>query len=481
MKTTRILLGALMIVLAAASASGEKTVQYFALFMQGAKSGHVIIMRDAARDKVTTTVDVLMVIRRGEIPLTVRQTETSIETADGKPLGFRAGKDMGILTTSIRGTVSDGKVVVDGADGVKQTLDWPAGALLAEGVRLLTKGKGLKEGTTYSFQQFSPEYLRAVKVSVTVGPVKQVDLLGRVAQLTEMKTKTSAPSGTIESVRYVDDNGEDQKIIQQALGIKIVYVACDKAFALSENSAVDVFKKLLIASPGPLKGLAKVKAVTYDLTPAAGKKLSVPTTDNQSVRPGAKGAVVVTVRPVAAPAGAKFPYKGADKTALAALKSTRCLQCTDPKIVALARAAVGDTKDAAEAARRIEKFVRKHVKEKNLSVGYASASEVAVSGEGDCTEHAVLLAAMCRSIGIPAQVVTGIAYVDTFAGRKGVFGPHAWARALIGGKWIGLDAALSGYDAGHIALAAGDGDPTEFFGLVNTLGYFTIAKVRVEK
>ena len=40
------------------------------------------------------------------------------------------------------------------------------------------------------------------------------------------------------------------------------------------------------------------------------------------------------------------------------------------------------TKDAATAARRIEKFVRKYINKKNLSVGYASALEVARSRRG---------------------------------------------------------------------------------------------------
>jgi hypothetical protein len=51
-------------------------------------------------------------------------------------------------------------------------------------------------------------------------------------------------------------------------------------------------------------------------------------------------------------------------------------------------------------------------------------------------------------------------------------------QVFIGGKWIGLDAALGAFDAGHIALAAGDGDPDNFFNLVNTLGNFKITQAQ---
>ena len=110
---------------------------------------------------------------------------------------------------------------------------------------------------------------------------------------------------------------------------------------------------------------------------------------------------------------------------------------------------------------------------------------MANSRQGDCTEFAVLTAAMCRAVGIPAQVVAGVAYVDDFAGLRG-FGGHAWTQVYIGGKWIGLDAAFKGtgrggYDAGHIALATGNGEPGDFLNLATTLGRFKIEKVTVNK
>jgi transglutaminase-like putative cysteine protease len=154
------------------------------------------------------------------------------------------------------------------------------------------------------------------------------------------------------------------------------------------------------------------------------------------------------------------------------------LQSDADEVVALARKAVAGAKDAAGAARQIQDFVGKYVNRKDLSVGYATALEVAKSRQGDCSEHAVLAAAMCRAAGLPAQVVVGVAYVENFGGHKDVFGPHAWFRVLIDGVWVDYDAALGSYDAGHIALFAGDGDPSDFFGVVNTLGNFRIAEAK---
>jgi transglutaminase-like putative cysteine protease len=214
--------------------------------------------------------------------------------------------------------------------------------------------------------------------------------------------------------------------------------------------------------------------------------LKIPSGDNQRVQRDSNGKLILTVEPVVAPKGVSFPYKGNDPRALEALKPSRYVESDQKVIIDLAKRAVGRTSDAAEAVRRIERFVADYVSDKSLSVGYASAAEVAASRQGDCSEHAVLTAGLCRAVGIPAEVVTGLAYVEEWRTVQNGFGGHAWTQAYIGGKWVGLDAAfrgagLGGYDAGHIALAAGSGNPEDFLNLLNTMGQFKIDRVEVNK
>ena len=94
-------------------------------------------------------------------------------------------------------------------------------------------------------------------------------------------------------------------------------------------------------------------------------------------------------------------------------------------------------------------------------LGYASAREALRTRAGDCTEFAVLLAASARSRGIPARVVSGLVYTDRFSGKKEVFSPHTWVQAWTGKRWTSYDAGLGEFDATHIALAVGTGDPRE--------------------
>jgi hypothetical protein len=419
-------------------------------------------------------------------------TETSVETPDGKPLAFESVQDLGMMMMKVSGTVNkegtaEVTVALMGAEQ-KSTFEWTSGALMAEGLRLMQIKKGLKEGSEYTVKVFSPGMMQAVEARVRVGAKRNVDLLGRIVALTEVVTTLTVPgAGEIVSTSYVDEELRAQKTVMPVAGMQVEMVACAKEFALGENDVLEVFRKMFLSSPAQLDNLRSVDSITYQLRPTreAGS-LTIPSNDNQSVRVGKNGKVTVTVRPVAAPAGARFPYKGRDKRILEAMRPTRFLQSGRKEIIELAREAVGSTKDAGEAVKRIEAFVARYIEDKSLSVGYASAAEVASSRQGDCSEFSVLMTAMCRAAGIPARMVVGIAYVKEYAGFEAGFGGHAWVQAYVGGKWVGFDstfksAGRGGYGAGHIALAVGDGDPEDFFNLLNTMGQFEIEKVMVRK
>lgn len=463
--------------------------EYFAVFMEGKKIGHAIQSRVTADGKVTTTEKVSMQVSRADVAVIMNMMETSIETTDGKPLGFEVVQDFGLMTMNVSGTVNEQGIVnmtVTSMGGEqKSTFEWPSGAVMAEGLRLLQQKRGLKEGLEYSAKLFSPGSMQAIEAEIHIGPKRKVDLLGRVVALTEVGTTLKVPgAGEIVSTSYVDGDLCVQKSIAPMMGMQIEMIACAEEFALGENDVLELVDKMFLASPEPLDNIESAKSVIYHLSPTSqAATLTIPSSDNQSVERLREGGVIVTVRPVAAPAGARFPYKGGDSNILEAMKPTRFVQSDRREIIELAEHAVGGTKDAAEAVKRIEAFVSEYIENRSLSVGYASAAEVAASRVGDCSEFAVLMASMCRGVGIPARIVSGLVYVEAFAGRENMFGGHAWVEAYVGDRWIGLDAtrAPKGFSPGHIALAIGNGEPADFFGIISTLGYFNIEKVIIKE
>jgi hypothetical protein len=465
-------------------------VEYYAVFVDGTKVGHAIHSRVVAGERVTTTETVNMTLNRMGKTVLLKTKETCVETVKGEPLSFASEQDMGMVTMKTEGIVGKDGTVRTRTTGVgavqESTMVWPKDAVMAEGLRLIELEKKLNEGTSYDVSVFSPGIMAAVYSRVKVGAKQDVDLLGRIVSLTKVETVMSMPgTGEIASTGYVDGQLRALKSIMPIAGMNVEMLACEKEFAMSNNQPAEIIDKMFLASPQPLEDVGSAKSITYYLKPTAQTtNLTIPSSDNQQVQKLEDGTVIVKVEPVSMPAGGTLPYKGTDANITEMMKPGRFVQSDDANIIALAKQAVGDAKDSAEAAKRIEEFVAKYVKNISFSVGYASAAEVAVSRRGDCTEFAVLCAAMCRAAGIPAKVTVGVAYVNDFEGKTG-FGGHAWTEAYIGDKWVGLDSAfkaggLGKFDAGHIALASGNGEPVNFFNMATTLGKFRIEKVTVK-
>ncbi|HEY9685794.1 MAG TPA: tetratricopeptide repeat protein [Coleofasciculaceae cyanobacterium] len=141
------------------------------------------------------------------------------------------------------------------------------------------------------------------------------------------------------------------------------------------------------------------------------------------------------------------------------LQATPYMQVTDATIERTAEEIIGTEKRAYFAARMLQQWVYKNIDQKDLSLGFASAKETMQRRQGDCTEHAVLLAALARSLGIPSRVAVGLIYLPQGNEALGRFVYHMWTEVYIGnmehGEWVPLDAtnpeALP--DATHIKVA----------------------------
>lgn len=181
----------------------------------------------------------------------------------------------------------------------------------------------------------------------------------------------------------------------------------------------------------------------------------VPASAQQEVAPQEPGQWMVTVR--AAPPKLEVKASLSDEERRDCLAASLLIDKDDEKVqaaAARATASLSSPTDAqrAEAMRRLAYQV---IRRKDLGSVFASASDAIASRAGDCTEHAVLLAAMLRAGGIPARVACGLVSADLFAGRRDVLGWHMWTQAWIDGRWMDLDATLPdrAFHPGHLLCA----------------------------
>jgi transglutaminase-like putative cysteine protease len=131
----------------------------------------------------------------------------------------------------------------------------------------------------------------------------------------------------------------------------------------------------------------------------------------------------------------------------------------DEEIVRTAKTIVGETVEPEEKCRLLERWVKSNMKIVNFSTAFAGASEVMKSRSGDCTEHAVLLAALMRAAGVPSRTAIGLIYSE----NQNRFGYHMWTEAYFGAQWRPYDATLGlgRIGAGHIKLADSALDGTD--------------------
>ena len=132
-------------------------------------------------------------------------------------------------------------------------------------------------------------------------------------------------------------------------------------------------------------------------------------------------------------------------------ENTPLLTITDQEIVKMADEALASDNPVETVKRSVFGIVKK----KTAGFPIMRARDILKLKEGDCTEHAVLTAAVLRAMKIPVCGSAGLVYAPVFAKQKDVFVFHMWCEAYYGGKWIIVDSALPSNDEPnqYIALA----------------------------
>ena len=133
------------------------------------------------------------------------------------------------------------------------------------------------------------------------------------------------------------------------------------------------------------------------------------------------------------------------------LKPSPLVQSDHRQIKAAAEKIVSTGDSPPDKMRKIVDWVYQNIKKKPV-LSVPNALEVLKNRIGDCNEHAVLTAALLRASGVPAQIETGLVYLN------GRFYYHAWNLAYVG-QWVTADAVFNQIpaDVTHIRLVRGEG------------------------
>lgn len=157
--------------------------------------------------------------------------------------------------------------------------------------------------------------------------------------------------------------------------------------------------------------------------------------DAQQRRLGPGRYLLRRAQPPTAAEAAQAPVRGPAPAADAPyLAASPLVQFHDPVFAGLERRlSVPPGASRWDIAQRVTRFVFEWIRDKNYSVGFASAQEVARNPQGACAQHGMLAVALLRRLGVPARAATG------WIGLGETEAVHFWVEARIGGRWIPLD------------------------------------------
>lgn len=331
------------------------------------------------------------------------------------------------------------------------------------------------------FSLFSPELLstprfRAVAEAREETPVRT----GAPVPCTRWRVDTPVSPG-LTSLEWRDDRGVLRQIEYPAMQLRAT--ACPTEEARAIVGGAELMMATLLATTFEFESQALYHAidylVRYPVTHSPLRDVQTPSTRHEPLEPGRERVSVRRLVPgwngaTTEPGSPTAPAAPTAQELDRALRSTPLLQVDAPELRQAAQEAAGHLNDPWEKANALCALVHREIDQKDLTVAFGSALQTWKTRQGDCTEHAVLLAALCRAQGIPSRLAAGLVGL----GRH--LGYHLWTEVYVGKRWVGLDGALgrAPTDARYLALAVSDlaEDSTGplLYGIFDVLGTISV-------
>jgi hypothetical protein len=432
--------------------------RWYTLEMGGKRAGYMHAQQSTADGHITTSTKIVVQLGRGDAAVGISMEGTFVETADGKPVSMESVQRLGKAPVTTRYTFTPKALEIESDQAgqvTKATKPLPEGTWLTPAAAGEYVKQRLEAGASEIVVRTIDPMSGPNPATITRKAIgrERVEAMGKSVEGYRCVSISSEAPG-VESVEFLDEHGIPVRSNASMGVISVTIVASTKERALAKSEGPEMMVRTFVKPNRAIENPRELRKARYALTLPDKEIPNLPSSGAQHAEV-TDGKAVVTID-----ADARHDAPADDLKDAAFRTPSPFLNSEDVLVKELTtKALAGAGARPFEQAEAIRRFVRDHIQQKDLGVGFASASEVARSGRGDCTEHATLLAAMLRAAGIPSRVASGLVYADQFAGEREIFGYHMWAQGLIEvdghHSWLDFDAALGDrrFDATHIALA----------------------------
>jgi Transglutaminase-like superfamily len=435
-----------------------------AIYLAGSKVGYMRIRvipvkepgKDGERKLRNVLVDFVLSLKRGNDTSPTEIQYGTIETPEGQVLRLDTRMLASTQIIQVHGDVINGKMLLKIENGKQKqelSIPWPSDTYGPYGAELSLSRNPIKPGEVRKVKTYVPAVNKIVEATLTAKALEPVALGGsanrdllRIEQEVTYLDGKKAPE--MKSTLWIDEGGQILKTFTDDGGGMTTYRTTREA-AMRDSPKADQITANLIKIPRKINNAENTRDVIYKVTLTNIEPSECfPTDRRQTLQPGASP---MTALLQVKTAGPEVGGPGPESVDPEFLRPNPLITSNDQGVMALARLAVGTKTDPWAKAQAITEWVAKSITDKNFETAFAPADEVARTRAGDCTEHGVLTAAMCRAEGIPARVVTGLVYVPNQNG----FGFHMWNEVYVNRRWVAVDSAFkqTQVDAAHIKLS----------------------------
>jgi hypothetical protein len=475
--------------LGSVSSRASEEERWYVVMMQGQKAGWMVERLSETSETITSTTEMRFSVGRGDVGVELRMLSEFVETRDHEPISMRSLQQLGAMPMETRYQFDGKSVIVTTLQGEREserTIDRPRGEWMtptqAGEFFRAQHDAGVKQITMTTIEALSG--LDPVTSTISIHEETPIEVMGKTVMALECTLSQSIMPG-IEAKQYMTPDGRIVRSTISMGGIEMIVMESDREVATAPSGFVEIMVSTFVRPSAPIDNPRRVGEGHYVLRVEEGQLPRVPDTGTQVVQKQDDRSATLVVN-----SGGRYRAQDADHLDARYTSSSSMIDIEDTRIKELVREALrGSSPKETAQLESLRRFVHTYIEEKSLGVGFASASEVARVREGDCTEHAVLLAALARAAGYPTRVASGLIYVDEFLGESGIFGYHAWTQVLIKDKgqwtWVDLDATLDAgtpFDAAHICLGTSglqDGDTVNSMAsLATIMGQLSVEVVR---
>ena len=410
-------------------------------------------------------------IKRAGIPIKVSSIEKTVESIDGEILTFSGELKMAGVPIIKKGRVNGNEIIVQEKqffrEHIKRYKLDPDG-LMTWGLLKFLRKKGFKSaGNEIKTKIYSADFGMEAPTNAKIKTLgsRNIQISGKPRRVFATEISLSTNNGLVSTMNWLDEDGFAVQTNMQFGGLEIELKQCSMVEATKSSDSTEFLLNTLIFLEKEIPKSAKTVQFRIDTLNGATIH-DLYESKNQVVTRLNNNSFLVEVF------ADNWKKQGTGKRIVPSIEYTTpntMVDSDDPVIRSLARKAGAGSKNIFDLSQKLFQFSHYFITKKNFHIGFATATEVARSQEGDCTEHAVFLAALGRAMGIPTRVATGLVFMKNFQNKENVLGFHMWTEFLLKGKWVPLDSALKKLGA----------QPDRITLTVSSLGGNSIANVSV--